>query len=175
MEYADYSSDQVLVGCIVDVSPETWRHLKKEIVNFVVGMQSDDRFYIFDPDQTSILRKSGQFVASVANYRISPIDLSTAVKWTEHLLASEEGWHAEKLIFIIADHYDSEYDRSMRKPFDVDIRDRYENRFFVYGIGSQCEGLEIVTDMHPKCQFKLFPTTDGLSEDMIKNYEEIAV
>jgi hypothetical protein len=142
-EMIEREYDPVLLAFILDVKPMRLSKVKEQLVEAVSQMESDEKAYIYHPDNASIPRWVGQAVGCVANYKSADIDFKTAYKTVLGLMA-EEDYDARRFLFVVVDGCYLNKSEAIRNKLDriieqknLPVWDRQDIRPIIY----QTEGV----------------------------------
>jgi hypothetical protein len=120
----------LVLGFVINVDFMRLPVVKAQLVECVRRLESDDRGYVFHPNNLEIMRNSGPVVASIANYEIpDDFDLEFAIKQTAAVLETQDT-DTEKYVFVILDDYRESWEYGIKKAVS-----RGDCKFVFLGLG----------------------------------------
>lgn len=161
-EFFSYKS--LVLGFILDVAPQRLQEVKTALVEAVMQLESDDRAYIFHPDDLEVKRNRGAVVGSIARYEHpTNFEISHALKHLVYLVGGEDEM-SDKHIFVIVDELEEKSKYQIASALKLDLRENYGCNF------TFCELIPSdFSQIHPRC--KHVRLNNQLKETIINTFK----
>jgi len=162
-----YHYDPLVLGFVLNLEFQFLERSKAQLVEVVRRIESDDRGYIYHPNNLKILQHSGPVVASISNYQHpKDFDLEIAIKQTVLSMATQDQ-DAKKYVFVILDQYEQE-SYGVKQALNLDVKMDCGCVFTFLGIGNRYNPeLSHVEEWHPRCTFVSLNNPELLAEKII--------
>jgi hypothetical protein len=129
----------ILLGFVVDVSPDMLLIVKNQLISVAGKMESDEKAYIYHPNSLSIPRWPGESVAAIANYKHLPFKGINAVKKILDLWSLEDP-DTERLIFYITNFLENTQYRRIQRLLQQNAESAWMRepvKFFLLNLGNE--------------------------------------
>lgn len=140
------------LGFVLDVIPKQLPFVKKEIVDIIRFLESDEKAYVYHPKQNTVPQKIGKSVADIANYNQHPENISSAIRNTLYTILLDN-IHAKKYIITILTNLDEVYQHKIAKTVELDLKSGYEFNFIFCQLNSPNPFLEKLKEINDKCHY----------------------
>ena len=163
--------DPSLLTFIIDVHNDKLQKVKDELVEAVRHMESDEKAYLYHPNNNQIPRWPGAAVGMIANF------FPSKIKWRKAFnhciaLSLEEDEDAARFFYIIIDHLDETFYHSFKRALSyskqIDITGCGIFDFYILGLDCDLSEFSILDD-------KVFVQNlqiENLSEFIINSYKK---
>lgn len=155
-----YHYDPLVLAFVLNLQYPNLEIVKSQIFECIQQIESDDRGYVYHPDNLEILRHSGPVIASVANYKHpQDFNLETAILQTVNLVETQDV-DAKKYIFIILDEYEPIQEYGLKKGLNMPTN----AKFVVFSVSGRCH--PSLSQVVP-CQF-IFDKPDKIAKHIVQ-------
>jgi len=159
-----------LLAFVIDVSWPNILHVKKQIIESIRQMESDERAYTYHPNDLEIPRWPGQAVGAVANFH-RPLDFNIAVGLKQIIfLFSQEDKDFEKKVFVITDSCNSELKHRLNRSLAWNVKEDCGCNFY-FLVLKECKFLEEVCEDEIDRHYIFVPSVDDLYDAITSLYK----
>lgn len=160
----------ILVSIIVHVPMPLLLKIQPLVSNALEKLETDDRAYIYTPDEYHIGKKRSVSLAALSNFKpIENFRLDYALKHTLSVIGPED-IDVNKYIFIILNHFNkNESEHGVIKCFNIDINKDYRCNFIFCDIGNASD-MQHLCSHHHKCQYLKINNLQEMSSQLSNVY-----